>query len=285
MTYEHDSKNEPFATGLRRALAVPSEELAGFIESMMPSDTAADPAQLGIARDVLGKLCEAVRTGEPELWSKLSDVHRILYPPMDDASSTHPPQPAAGSPGPSPWAARGAPSASAASEPSPWAASPSSAPAELPAPPRAAASSALEPIARLAETAPTSTLPSGPAMPFRPGLPGEPSPLAKPSQRRDPLEPVAGFGETRAAKPDAELRPALPFGATAEVPTLDVERYALLCAQLKTHPAQRAQVLAAWKLDEEGFASLAREYERRFSEDPELHGRWAGMLARQAYST
>jgi hypothetical protein len=135
----------------------------------------------------------------------------------------------------------------------------------------------LEPVAAFSETAPAKPAgPAGAAVPFRRG-----AHRAAPAAVASSLEPHPEMGATTRAT--TSTSPELPFrGAPAAgaEPQLSLEHYASLVAECAVWPDARAAIRGRYGLTDVAHDQVEGHFNRRFAEDPALHGRFLGLFVR-----
>jgi hypothetical protein len=216
-------------------------------------DRQLDVEQLRRARDVLDAVAFAIAGAEPARWTHVEqawtalrgDARRLPKLPPADAS-----------------AARHAPGAEA--------------PAQVSAGPA------------VDETAPvdiSKVVPAERILPYRAAA--EPSPLVRaapsppPAPRSRPSTPGSDVDQTMAMAPLGEAPAALPFAEPQRVgtPSLTVEQYASLRAELAARSAPHAELLARYDLaDEEALRAVERHWEQRLRDAPAVRARFDQLL-------
>jgi hypothetical protein len=124
----------------------------------------------------------------------------------------------------------------------------------------------------------------GPALPFTPGVPsiGEKPPDAMPRVNRAP-KALTGTADLNLRVIAAAV---LPFGqgasrkpaSPAAVPSLTLEQYATLSAELSLAPERAAHIRARYLVtSDEAFRALNQQWQERLSADPALSRRFAAL--------
>jgi hypothetical protein len=172
------------------------------------------------------------------------------------------------------------------------------APSAAAPPPRRSAGTGL-PFAFVEAPAPESSRPST-GLPFAPApaadpeadaraarvayldadtAPPQPSPLSALPFRRAPAAAPAQAGEP-ASGPPSSTRAGLPFRAPAPPasPSLTLEQFTSLTAEIAQSPAAIGAVRARYGLDEPAHRRQAEEWQRRFAADGELYARYTAMF-------
>jgi hypothetical protein len=217
-------------------------------------DRKLDIEQLRRARDVLDAVAFAIAASEPARWTHVEQAWAAL---RDDARRL-PRLPLADAP-----AAKHAPRA----EP----------PAPVPS------------VPAVDETAPvdiSKLVPAERILPYRaaaePSPPVRPAPSPPPAPRPRPSTPASDVDGTMAMTPLENAPAALPFAGPqrAGTPTLTVEQYASLRAELEARCTPHALLLGRYDLpDEEAFRAVERHWQQRLQDAPAVRARFDQLLA------